>query len=613
MEEINNKNYIFVDKNIQVNNKKDEERIQMVNNIKLETEFYNNFKNTFKKILNIYNNIYYKNLLLKIINNNSVLYLDKLNNVYNLLKEIGDKYIIFSNYDKKILNNLKNISMCIDSEECNTNFCMKKNDICSLIIPKKNLINNEDNEELYYFRLADEFIRYNKFKNFIFKDINSLNYSSFNYNILPNELILFQSSLTSEYFKDLLENNDNNNTLDIFETLGYENNNSNLNLKNIKKPIREKIIITTTKEKIKNIKDYVNKDTEKLDKLKKIDETKDYGNKEEFEDYDNKEEFEDYDNKEEFEDYGNKEEFEDYDNESESIFILNNFIDKEYECIFTKNLINDGFHINFKEQIYEFSFPIDNKICSFQLILTLIKYHNKKEVNLTIIGLKNKLFELYSKHPNLESLYYILLKNNKKIIMENVINKTTKFEDLLYSDEYYITYIDIYLLAKEYNLPIILICNTTIDLSITEENYIICNLNRINNNYYFIKIPSKYSRKKIHNYKLIYNKKSFKFDINNDILDSSSYKLYSKLLNEIKLFINPLEKYINDFDLTTATKSKYIKKLPKKFEIKKNNELKKEVIEEEEEETDEKINVQKQKRCPNGTRRNKKTGECEKI
>ena len=92
--------------------------------------------------------------------------------------------------------------------------------------------------------------------------------------------------------------------------------------------------------------------------------------------------------------------------------------------------------------------------------------------------------------------------------MENVINRTTKFEDLLYSDEYYITYIDIYLLAKEYNLPIILICNTTIDLSITEENYIICNLNRINNNYYFIKIPSKYSRKKIHNYKLIYNKKS---------------------------------------------------------------------------------------------------------
>ena len=51
---------------------------------------------------------------------------------------------------------------------------------------------------------------------------------------------MFQSSLTSEYFKDLLENNDNNNnTLDIFETLGYENNNSNLNLKIQKNQLRK--------------------------------------------------------------------------------------------------------------------------------------------------------------------------------------------------------------------------------------------------------------------------------------------------------------------------------------------------------------------------------------
>ena len=133
---------------------------------------------------------------------------------------------------------------------------------------------------------------------------------------------------------------------------------------NIKKPIREKILISTTKEKIKNIKDYAdytNKDKENLDKFKTIHEN------------------EEYDNEDETGDYDNEEELEDYDNEKESILILNNYIDKEYECIFNKNIINDGFHINFKEQIYELTFPIDNKICSFQLILTLIKYHNKKE------------------------------------------------------------------------------------------------------------------------------------------------------------------------------------------------------------------------------------------
>jgi hypothetical protein len=85
-----------------------------------------------------------------------------------------------------------------------------------------------------------------------------------------------------------------------------------------------------------------------------------------------------------------------------------------------------------------------------------------------------------------------------------------------------------------------------------------------------------------------------------------------------------LEKYIDEFDLASATKTKYIKKLPKKFEIKKIDELKeekeeekeekeKEEKEEEKEEKEEEINNKKQKRCPNGTRRNKKTGECEKI
>ena len=44
LEEITDKNYIFVDKNIQTNNNEDSERLEIVNNIKLETQFYNNFK-----------------------------------------------------------------------------------------------------------------------------------------------------------------------------------------------------------------------------------------------------------------------------------------------------------------------------------------------------------------------------------------------------------------------------------------------------------------------------------------------------------------------------------------------------------------------------------------
>ena len=187
---------------------------------------------------------------------------------------------------------------------------------------------------------------------------------------------------------------------------------------------------------------------------------------------------------------------------------------------------------------------------------------------MNINSIKKKLFELYNNDKNLEALCYILLKNNKKTLLEKVINKEMSLEDLINSDEYYITYIDIYMLAKEYDLPIIFLCNSAIDLTITDENFIICNINKLNQEYYIIKIPSKYSRKKEHNYKLFFNKTSIKFNIDNDLMNSSNYKLYSKLKKQLKLFINPLEYYITNYDLSKITKTKYKKKQANKLELK---------------------------------------------
>ena len=70
-------------------------------------------------------------------------------------------------------------------------FITEKYDLGIVIIPKKNLTNNEDNEEIYYSRLSDEFVRYNKFKNFIFEKSVAYNYGSVKYNILENETIQY--------------------------------------------------------------------------------------------------------------------------------------------------------------------------------------------------------------------------------------------------------------------------------------------------------------------------------------------------------------------------------------------------------------------------------------
>ena len=548
LKEIRDKNYVYVDKDIQTNMSLDDERVSMVNNIRLETQFYNSFKNTFKKILTLHKNNIYKTTLLKIINNNSMLYLDKISNIYNLLKTIGENYILFSKYDKNILAHIKNVSSCLDEDECNTTFCMKSNDICSLIIPKKNLTNNESNEEIYYNRLADEFVRYNKFKNFIFEKNISYNYGSVKYNILENELLLFHSILTQDYFKDYSTVNSQNTLKNTFDTLGIVEAKDVLNFNTLKK---DKIVIGTTITKAKNIQDYyetnkhdplLEQSNTKIKTLVKIEEPQDLNASIDYK--------------------------EDNNDIIEHINIIEKNTDPNYICEFYKNILREGIRLNFKEPLYELTFNMHNKICSFQLILSIIK-HNSNNSILTINDIKKKLCDLYTNDVNFEILCYILLKNNKKGILDKVIKKEITFENLMYSTEYYITYIDIYMLAKEYNLPVILLCNSSIDLTITDENYIICNINTLNQEYYFFKVPSKYSRKKEHNYNLLFNKQSIKINIENDLLDTSTYKLYSNLKKELKLFINPIENYITNFDISKITNSKYKIRQPKKFDMKK--------------------------------------------
>ena len=559
LKEITDSNYVYIDKSIQTNASQDDERINMVNNIKLETQFYNSFKNTFKKILGMHRHSLYKTSIIKIINANSMLYLDKISNIYNLLKTIGENYIIFAKYEKNILASIKKISSCVDADECNTSFCMKSNDICSLIIPKKNLINGEQNEEIYYSRLSDEFVRYNKFKNFIFENNISYNYGSVEYTILENELLLFHSTLTQEYLKDLISSTGQKNLKNTFDTLGIVESKEILNFKNLKK---EKIIIAATKDKLQTIQEYYNKN--KSDADANADANADH--------LIAKSQIKDP-NLAKIGDYATPSQ--DYSISIDTSEIAQNlqFIeqnsDPSYKCEFYKNLIREGMRLNFKEPLYELGFHLNNKLCSFQLILIIIKHNNAQNSNLTINDIKKKLVELYTNDANFEILCYILLKNNKKAILEKVIAKELSFEDLMYSDAYYITYIDIYMLAKEYNLPIIFLCNSAIDLTITDENYIICNINKLNQEYYFFKVPSKYSRKKEHNYKLLFNKQSIKINIENDLLDTPSYKLYSKLKKELKFFINPLENYITNFDLSKLTNTKYKVRQVKNIEVKK--------------------------------------------
>ena len=132
-----------------------------------------------------------------------------------MLKElVGDK-IIFNgneNYYKLI----DEVSTCIvnDEKSCKkeSNLCaVTENGKCRLILPKKSLIaidktTNEYklNEPIYFQKMADELIRYNRIKSFMLEPQTYLSFGNIGYNLRDNEIIMLQSLLTQDYFENII-------------------------------------------------------------------------------------------------------------------------------------------------------------------------------------------------------------------------------------------------------------------------------------------------------------------------------------------------------------------------------------------------------------------------
>ena len=236
----------------------------------------------------------------------------------------------------------------------------------------------------------------------------------------------------------------------------------------------------------------------------------------------------------------------------------------DYNCTPKKNVVKEPLIKFFKGKLHEFYFGLDSDdkqlICSFELILFIIKHYNKIYQDLTINDIKNDLIEEYYNHTNTDTLLFFIKKHIKLKNMEPLINKISvknfiknqEFKDLLSkfinSPDYYITYIDLYLLAKKYDLPIIVISTSPINIHIKIDTpYIIMNKNHNNNNYYFIKLPSQHIRglnKK--NYKLLYFKKSnIVFDIDNDLDTEIQININTELSDYKDYIAISLETYNN--------------------------------------------------------------------
>lgn len=510
-------NFNTVDKIAITDQNIDEERFMGIKKIKLETAFYRNFRNTIRIFLGTFQNREIKKQIEKIIDSPTMVYHSKLNSIVRLLKSATDHLFKFADYSNEIIRKLTYISSCYNAEDCKDKmYCFpQENNTCSLLIPKTNLINGMDNEEVYFGRLADELVRYQRIKSFIFQPKVFLTFEDVQYNLNNDEIILLQSLLTNNYFDDLIPMVTNkyvtSNAYDSTEPLKsqtYNNNISynktndyksedNVQLDDVDKreDVNKKLKIKQIKKrkKYKNIKlkNPVAKEPDAKEPEAKEPEAKEPDAKEpEVKEPDAKEP------------------------EAKEPEAREPPLD---ECP-SVNLkkVTGNWQKQFIPSIRTIEYKSSDQVCSYKLLTRIIQDNN--QINVNKEELQNILLQEYVKYMTKYNIENIWKSQNKSKLFTSLKRGAT-LESVILNPDYFITNLDIWILAVKYDIPIIFISTKSllenVDTDDEEEKKIFILNNDYSNNYYFIRpsATSQDGKTKAPSYRLFINGDKIKLPI----------------------------------------------------------------------------------------------------
>jgi hypothetical protein len=199
--------------------KRDAERTDDVEKIRLETNFYNAFRNIIRIKLNSFEFMDLRNSIESLIYKTAkssakgkmadnikqqyALYVKKLNEIKVLLMRLAKNHVQFSEINPSLLKDIyeqntalscirENSSSCKKLAYC---FSVENGNECGLYIPKRNLVDDTDNEHKYYIRLADELLRYRRIRAFMLHPNKYLTFDDIQYNLKDSEMLLFEPDL----------------------------------------------------------------------------------------------------------------------------------------------------------------------------------------------------------------------------------------------------------------------------------------------------------------------------------------------------------------------------------------------------------------------------------
>jgi len=482
IQSLNNSNYIvdsskkpMIQSEVQITTQTDvdKERVDYIKRIRLETSFYNVFRNTIRILINDYENVKIREQIESEMKKEYIIYSEKLKNIDEYLKILVKDKIQFIG-DENYYNLINEVSTCIvkDVESCNAipNLCaVTESGKCNMILPEKNLITKKLNEPIYYNRMADELIRYNRIKSFMLQPQSYLSFGNIGYNLRDNEIILIQSLLTQDYFEGLIPANINK----------YANYSSYDEVQPIKTQL-----------------------------------------------YDNL--FPSLDNA-----IGRKKE---------------TICETELKDTITSSIWKLCFPDNYKEIVYN-----KNNVCTFQIIVDLIE--RKTGEKFSISQIKNQLFDEYKKYIGLymDKIVDILILEGKKTLGDQVHSGTISFANLIYTDNYFLTTFDLWLLVVKFKIPTIFISQKTILQTKYEKSQFIGYGNR-DDDFAFIIVPG-FRPENIPGYKIVSGNEGENFISLDKLNDECVERIYNAMDTSITI-----ESFLQDF--TKPKKTTYVKKKP---------------------------------------------------
>jgi hypothetical protein len=484
---INNNNYIInrddkpmvnTEVEFTTQNDVDKVRVDYIKKIRLETNFYNVFRNTIRILLNDYENVKIREKIENEMTREYIIYSEKLKNITKLLHDLIKNKIQFTG-DENYYKLINEVSTCIvknnDSCKETPNLCaVTENGSCNLILPEKNLITKKENETIYYGRMADELIRYNRIKSFMLQPQTYLSFGSIGYNLRDNEIILIQSLLTQEYFESLIP------------------------------AITNKYIKYNSYDEVEPVLTQV------------------------------------------------------YDNTIPSLdHAIGRKNEPSCESKVNESIASSVWKKCFPDNYTEIEYGKRNS-CTFTMIIDLIERKTGKKLQINQV--KNELFEEYKKYIEkyIDKITNILILEGKKTLGDQVHAGTLSFSSFIYTDNYFLTPFDLWLLVTKYEIPTIFVCQKYILQTKYEKHQLLAYGDK-KDKFAFIVVPG-LRPENVPGYKLIQSDKGEIFislgELNEDCLENIEKSIDDKV---------SIEEYLDKF--TKPITTNYEKKKPERLVI----------------------------------------------